>query len=435
MIWTCVISREVFISLLKAERLLEDFHLPKLAASEGRDLPPLAKLDLLLAWRDDPNSHSRLPDLIVLPNGETDDFLAWTSTYLGDYRPLTAQIRVLSKREAMHYFNTSHNECDGRTEAIFAGLIISETLAYFDVDREPTTIPGVAFFSTYSFCRARHYVLWSDEERKGGIYEDWHAARKFGGQEIPEDISQVIEPVWDIVADLIDSDFGLRKSQPVHVIQRACLEIIQTGAMSSRSWSDVIEMAGLTTSGLIESGLLREDRVKTFQSAMAEFNRKPTLAGQFICAYLANAIAPGTLEHLSLVKKLAGSFRATLIWYGLLASITPHSGVRDAFRGLGRRVLRDVFRPASLLDPPTADCALSELAMLAGKEGASMIVQSGGYASVELAPCITTFIRWGGDSSLGQRETSTQSQLLTRNSRSVEHSIREIADLTKRLTS
>jgi hypothetical protein len=59
-----------------------------------------------------------------------------------------------------------------------------------------------------------------------------------------------------------------------------------------------------------------------------------------------------------------------------------------------------------------------------------MVIQSGSYASVEIAPCVTTFIRWGTESTPQPREQARVSARIPRN---VEHSLREIYELTKRL--
>jgi hypothetical protein len=181
------------------------------------NLTQLAGVWSRLAWREDPRRPPCLPDLIILPDGELQDFLAWTSTYLGDYRPLTAQLRVLEVSAADRYFGAKYARPEGWLEAVFAGLIICETLTYFDIERDPNAIPGVAFFSSYSFSRARHAVLWNGEGRSSGLLDDWTNARRFGGQEVPSDITAIRNPFgnWS-------TGFLLSRTSSNRVCRRMC---------------------------------------------------------------------------------------------------------------------------------------------------------------------------------------------------------------------
>jgi hypothetical protein len=429
--WSCASDRDLFLGVLKTERSLEPFDLPRLTPVESIDAIHIGHAELMLLWREDPRLSPHLPDLIIVPDGEVQDFLAWTSTYLGDYRPLTAQLRVLEASVATTYSPSGHLQPQARVEAIFAALIIAETLTYFEVDRDPSVVPGVAFFSSFSFSRARHAVLWSVPAGDSSLLENWESARRLGGQNASFGAGGVLQTIWEVVDQLILPIKRRGRDKSKGSITEACLDISDVGSISTPVWRQLIDQSEFTGADRFAIGLLREDRVQSLMVAAEEHKRRPSPTGEFICAYLANAIAPGSLDHYHVVRKLFPDSRSIFLWYGLIAGITPHSGVRDAFRGIGRRILRDVFRPASLLDSPSADCGLNELPLLAHREGSAMVIQSGGYASIEIAPCITTYIRWNAEAIQQPREQMLP--LPPRISQSAEHALRELAELTRRI--
>jgi hypothetical protein len=128
----------------------------------------------------------------------------------------------------------------------------------------------------------------------------------------------------------------------------------------------------------------------------------------FVSGYLANAIAPGSFEHASLVLRSACEPHRTLLWYGLFAGLTPTSAVRDGFNGLGRRLLRDIASEGSVLDRPRADVALAELEMVTAERNGRprFFTASSSAVHVEIAPCIGTMLRWAST------DLSTQPQEL-----------------------
>src|ERR1043165_5289583 len=67
----------------------------------GRDLfgsmpdsPPYGEM-LWLCWADENDGGSELPRLVIVADDGLADFLAWATTYLPTYRPLTSFFRVL----------------------------------------------------------------------------------------------------------------------------------------------------------------------------------------------------------------------------------------------------------------------------------------------------------------------------------------------------
>ena len=68
-----------------------------------------------------------------------------------------------------------------------------------------------------------------------------------------------------------------------------------------------------------------------------------------------------------------------------------------------RRVLRNLLRHETLLDPPQCDVALPELEAIAGSEGPMPDFLVGNHArmEVEVAPCVTSTMRWPPE--VGQR--------------------------------
>jgi len=415
--WISQVTRAEFLNVVQSERQLS---VPDGLSLEQTTAIPKLSSDLLLAWKIDPRKQPALPCLIVLAEGATHDFLSWTSSYLMEYRPLTAQVRVLEQSHVDRYFVRTPEAWLGRLQSVCVAMVLAEMLGHLDGDRELRSLPGVAFGNTYAFSRARDLAVWGIPDRDEWIFEQWQSARSLSCQpKLPFTAEELIYP-WRIIAQVAGS--CVRDSQSVEqkLFSEAAFDVSSSGTIRDEVWSQLIGRAGLVDAHVLQRTSSREDRVLAWElvSRQRPGSEAAQLVHTFLCGYLANAVAPGSFEHWSLVLRSAAEPRGALLWYGLFAGLTPGSAVRDAFGGLGRRLLRDITSEASVLDRPRADIALTELAVLGSHRGRrpDVFTASSNMMLIEIAPCISTLVRWGGGA-------PAQEQLFERSERSADMAI------------
>ncbi len=109
--------------------------------------------EVFLIWEFDPGSQRTLPGLVIVPNGELKDLLAWVSTFAPGFLPLTAFTRVLDLRAARTFWKLAHPML-GESESCCAGLILGEVISQAPERIEPTSLSPLGCASTLSYCMA-----------------------------------------------------------------------------------------------------------------------------------------------------------------------------------------------------------------------------------------------------------------------------------------
>jgi hypothetical protein len=108
------------------------------------------------------------------------------------------------------------------------------------------------------------------------------------------------------------------------------------------------------------------------------------------CAFLATQIAPGSLEHLEVLRGTGSA--AVVLWYAMYAALQSPNEILSTQNGVGHRVLRDIAREEKRMSRPSADIAYSELKALERLGLESMARKFGhvGEVEVELVPFVTS---------------------------------------------
>ncbi|GLC95340.1 hypothetical protein Tamer19_47490 [Cupriavidus sp. TA19] len=134
----------------------------------------------------------------------------------------------------------------------------------------------------------------------------------------------------------------------------------------------------------------REERASLLQHAL----RKSTLlvdeSRAAACAFIATQVAPGSLEHLELLRNAADP--SVSAWYSLYAALQSPKEILSGQGGFGVRLLRDMARAEGHIDRPSADLAYRELKALEriGIDAVSRRLGHVGEIEVELLPFVTS---------------------------------------------
>jgi len=345
-------------------------------------LPPVED-SLYMLWETEQGfSNHTLPSYIVLPEGQSKDFLAWASTFIGTIKPFTAFVRVIEWPVAQAIFEHFTPTDTSRLEKSIIGLTIGEGLARHNlINPSDLTIGQCRLTASYTVGRAFSVGLLN--AALDSIMKRCYKILKENGGTQDIDIEEIYL-IWVLVKRLVQSSDYKKStknwSQLIQVrkyevkesifdfymdyILEACREIENNGDISELTWKRLSNNSELFFEMKEEMQSTRERRVLFFEKAMANSAIQKIeipIAMSFIAAYLTFKVNPGSMTHCSLLGgTIQKSLPTALIWYGFISGLYSKSDLLGAFDCLGRRIIRDISYRSELFDQPTCDVSVDE---------------------------------------------------------------------------
>jgi hypothetical protein len=361
--------------------------------------PPIGD-GIYVVWDTETTSETDKPIVIIVADGKLRDFLAWTTTYVTNFRPFTAYFRVLEYQEAdvlkveqcLPSFRGLETEC--------VGLILGETLTLLSESTSKPTITIIACASTISYCLARAIAYDLSSELINVICERWVLTRKITEQ-VQRNISvDSIKDIWVLLSQIkAKRGMALGANNLPDVVVDACFQLNEERMIYNDTWLSLTNGHNeLMKSREKMSGPL-EDRVRFFKSLMSGLLNDKSInkdIGSFISGYLGSLIGTGAMTHIDLMVEYKNQWPNILLWYGLCCGLRKNSDILSAFNILGRRIIRELSRNEPLLSPPTSDINFSELQIIFGESEKERLFHtfSANYINVELWPRINTYLNW-----------------------------------------
>lgn len=340
------------------------------------------------------NRQWQLPCMVVSHPGESREFLAWTATYLDSIRPFTAYCRVVDGSLMSNCFNLTPPEL-GRHAATCAGVVLAELLGQANRRFPIDSFTISAIQSTYSFCRAKALFVGFNDPLAVEI--NWRKSHDLLGRGGRQRRLEGIHDIWNVLDALIRREKP-EDSELLNVVD-ACNELNDRGFISRGRLESLGEGIQLDASILEKMADSRESRVVAFEQFISQVREKrvsysPRIA--FLSGYLASLLNPGSTTYVDLVQSYEPSMHPVLMWYFVCSGLNPESKLQNEYRGLIRRIMREIVAPGSLLEPPRCDLAIDELELLlSDPEGIrGLPVGNQSQLNVEVAPLISTIVRF-----------------------------------------
>lgn len=336
-------------------------------------------------WRDRPRAGS-VPDAIIAPPDEVDDFLAWAATYVPHLQPLTAHCRVITQDRFRLYRDAEVRPPVNTTSAL-VGAIIMEALTRRLHNGGDDSRPTLQYcMETQAFARARCWALGVGQQ-DDEVLQGWYRARAMLG--LPSTSSFAEGPVHVVIG--ADAFVDRLLSAARHQIQT-------TGVLAHSDAQLISRRAGFGDLNLEVGVGPREERLQKVDRALAVIQNSRALdldAAGFLAAYLVSCIAPGSLDHVRVLLPYLHQNPSALMWLGVIAGSYPEQSILRYGAGLGRRIERELFRMDNIIDPPRADLSLSELLVLSRAASGVPIRPTNwdDHLEVELVPLVQTIIR------------------------------------------
>ena len=369
-----------------------------------RKVGPIKAGGVRLLWRSAARE-DYLPVAAVVREKEIGDFLAWTNTYLPDWSPITAYLRVISEANYREV-NEHVAEIFGSSyEPALVGLIVGEALIHSGARYEVEQVPYSGCIATFSLVAARG-------ARRGIAVEDlaerWDLCRRVTGQDpLKTQVRELAVP-WRVLVEVAKKGTVASRNASTTELKESLedglADILTTGKLGPVVWKDL-------TRGFPEVRSAMDYMSDTQEARMIAFERmlKETIKGKkvrskeasFLVGYMASLIAPGSLKHAYLLVDHVDRLPTAIMWLSLFASFHQKSQLRMS--SLAHLVWRTMTEEEEVLSRPRCDIALTELCMLkdAGFFGNQVRVSARGRLVVEIAPCVSTVVRWPRQESAG----------------------------------
>lgn len=387
-------SRGDFAQSFADQTRAKGFH-SRLSHGDPRHQPD--PRSLWACWSDDEDKIDSMPRLVIVSDGDVDDFLAWAVTFVSAVKPLTSFMRVLSWSV---YSQTRDCTRDSvKLGAPLVGAILGEAMMHAGDRRAFETLAMAAFESTFAATLAKTIVRGLGPDLFEHTSENWRRAREITAQPIRKGDPEALEDVLSVVLNL-ENPYASHQltSARGREIQEGCLEIRSTGHLSSSMWQNI--SGGRYLDPILGEAMngSKERRVQAFEEVVQSLVRDVTdeFSTSFLIGYLASRVSEGSLEHAHLVLPLQEILPMVISWYGVCSALLPGSRVLTDYGYLGLRILRMIASHEELLDSPSCDIAVDELEVILRGDARSWSFRqvNAAYLRVEVAPTVTTVVKW-----------------------------------------
>lgn len=200
-----------------------------------------------------------------------------------------------------------------------------------------------------------------------------------------------IEPVVGALSLLGRLSIGIKPNEAPGALAFELLNGNKSG--QERAWQRLARCLPRPIGLEAFQALSREERGLYLQDALRMLNSAGSSAEHYdvaaACAFMATRLAPGSLEHLEVLKSAARP--EMLTWYALYAALQHPKEILSWQNCLGFRVMRDLLRVEDKLAPPIADVSYAELKIVARSELDSIAGRIGHVSEllVELIPYVS----------------------------------------------
>lgn len=384
--WHARFSRRDFIEFwLGSNKTLDG----RIKRAHGLITADRATSEINAYWDREPGEGYYLPSLLVIPNGDSNELLTAINSSPQALAPVTAFCRVLTQKEAEAYFSSPPMDLADDALPVAVALAMAEAVTHSEGRINWRQLSPAACKRTLSYAWGRALVARVPADSLEQLPVRW-----LDSYAVINSLSHA-----DLIRHTVAGAIG-----PLNVYAQLAAGLPPKGKPGAlaysifrrdkvaldRAWSDISkDLPNVSLDSFSQSN--REERGGYLQYALRKASGPiADEAASAACAFIATQVAPGSLEHLDLLR-VSGN-PSVVFWYALFAALQAPAEVMAAQGGLGYRVYRDIAKSEEHLAAPSADIAYSELKVFerSGVEGFSKKLGHSGEIEVELVPLVTS---------------------------------------------
>lgn len=312
--------------------------------------------------------------VVVIPDDELVDFLAWTSTYISNYSPFTAFFRVLTigDLDRFELLEPRHRVVSDELLTQLCGIAIAEAVVQLpQPPRALTTVSIQACQATFSYACLRGLAAGMHPADLSELAEKWSRARQLTSDSKLRLSVEGSSLFWMILTSNLMNDFPER-SIDGDAWTQALGELIHSARngtlpVASAAWSQLRHT--LPDEDISETlfELPREEQLAFLDRTTRDLVRSKTpvpLAEAWV-GLLASRLANGSFDYIGVLNGVRDELPASLLWFALFSIWRPGFDGLVSGRCLGRHVAKEALQRTSLFDPPAADISLNEFEVTA----------------------------------------------------------------------
>jgi len=399
--WNARLSRRELIELVLGASKPGDLNLRRTTGVSVSGDPE----SIHVFWEHEPRGGIDLPNLIVVPEGADTELLVALNASPQAPAPITALARVITRKEAQELFGGALLDTTGDVLPMTVALAMAEAVLHSEGRLNIRQVTPAVCKRTLSYAWGKALALRapaSAVEKLPSRWVDTYALinTSTSSQSIRATVGSLIGPLGTCA----QIGLGIQPPGVVGKLAFACL--MKDRLAQERAWQELSR--GIDVSLPIDyiASATREERGAHLHRALRAAGPEATDENVFAaCAFLATQVAPGSLEHLEVLRTTAHP--AVVFWYAIFAALQTPSEILTGNGGVGIRVLRDLSKVEDHIARPTADIAFAELKALE-RVGIDSLARKFGHVGeveVELIPLVTSSFSYHSRSSKARSES------------------------------
>lgn len=383
--WHKTLTRQQFV---EAVGNLDRYQPLPFSPEFGEPEPPEGD-KLTAIWLSEAQPEKALPDILLIASQRITEFIAFSATFVGSIRPLSAHIRLLTPEQ---YFAARRRDREHFRRVgleAFVGAVIAEALTEIRSKRSFDALSMNAFTSTFSFAMGRNLWLYRDEV----LFEDtsrfWFGTREWTRQPMRRLQKQQLMQIWTILKNFSEGKMS------DHVIVDALIDLYEHKSLGAAVLKALTHDKMSSEDLKIIMSSPREERLKFVENYLVSDRTEKNIIDDFLCGYFMSLISNGTMDYASLLVENLDKFPTGLMWYGICGGVQREGRLDSWKRGLQHWITREIRRDFCLEQRPTADVSAIEFQVLLRAPSKGGLLQHNSRTlAVELVPGVEQSLPW-----------------------------------------
>lgn len=387
--WNTALTRKELVELVIGARKVDDLKLNRATGIKPGTDPSLYEA----YWQEQPVATLPLPNLLVA-SGENSvsDLLIALNASPTSPSPITALCRILTREEAADLFQESLLDTRRDLSVAILALAIAEAVLLADGRLVPRLATPAICKRTLSYAWGKALSVQLPPRIMQGLPNRWmETYASLNATPGPTSFQSVVSDLMGPLGICAHLAMGLKP--PGTLGELAYSTFNADTAQQQQIWKHLSAQLDEQWSLREIATATREERGLYLQAALKLMHKSSSAQRDertAVCAFLATQVAPGSLEHLELLK--INGAPAMVLWYALFAALQAPIDIVMGLPGAGQRVLRELTALQDPLSRPTADIAFAEHRILE-RVGIETIARRFGHVGeieVELVPGVTS---------------------------------------------
>lgn len=324
-------------------------------------------------------SESFFPDFMVVNDEDFDDTLAWSSSYLNAFVPITQWCRIWRRSDFRRLENWAGPSPLPKGYSPWIGAIIAECGIRAGNTVSLREISGTAAIASATFSAARALVVWGEFADFGELaqrHDQLSTKLRNSANQFP---AKNLLPIWYVLSGSRWEGKKPVDTSSLLVFSELLSAISETGAPDEDQLVRIVELA-TEEFDLLE---LREcargpqqrrvEAVDKLASRLATGPASPAIDA--ILGFGASLVDVGAVVLPDLLRRYSSHFPLAPIWAGVFAGAWSPKRTLSDFNGLGRIIYKELHRTPDVFSTPKADVSFPELTRWLGPKTTSIPVR------------------------------------------------------------